>query len=334
MSSATAYPTVPGYTRAGTRDYHVMGGVLRSELEFPDLPASRQANVDWRLRISHSPPPPTETKLLGMRQIGVEHYRLSRITGGFRLAYSHAGTFDLHGGSRVTWYRDRLGAEELARSIVLGPVMALILESQRFLCLHGSAVTIGEHAIGFVGGKHMGKSTTALALVAAGAKLISDDLIAIRAERDAWVRPGISSARLWEDTARELRIDQLCSRVAPGIKQTVSGFPESAVHSSTARLGALYVLEPVHSLAGGLMCEREQLGGGAATVAISMQRKLPDNLVGGEAAGEQLRLAAGVARVVPVYTLRVVRAFARLPEVAAQLVEWHASQCHEADAGR
>ena len=301
-----------------------MGGVLRSELEFPELPLTRRDQVDWQLRISDSPPPHTETELLGQRRIGVEHYSLSRIRGGMRLVYSHAGTFDVHAASRITWYRDRLGAEELARSIVLGPVMAIILEAQRYLCLHGSAVAIGSNAIGFLGGKHMGKSTTAIAMLAAGAKLISDDLIAIRAERDAWVRPGVGSARLWEDAARELRVDDVCERVMPGIKQTVSGFAERLIHNTTARLDALYLLEPAREIATGAACERIRLPAGSAAVNLSIQRKLPDPLVGPVAAGEQLRVAAAVARLVPVYTLRVVRDFGRLAEVTSQLAEWHA----------
>jgi len=300
-----------------------MGGVLRSELEFPELPVSRRGHVDWRLRVSDGAPPRTETEFLGQRRIGVEHYALSRIRGGMRLTYSHAGTFDIHAGSRITWYRDRQGAEELARSIVLGPVLAIALEAQGYLCLHGSAVAVGANAIGLVGGKHMGKSTTAMALVAAGAKLISDDLVAIRADRDAWVRPGISSARLWEDAARELCIEDLCTRIVPGIKQTVSGFPEELVHTTAARLDALYVLEPARNLPGDAACERVPLAGAAAAVNVSIQRKLPDPLVGAAAAGEQLRAAAAVARIVPVYTLRVVRDFARLKEVAAQLLTWH-----------
>lgn len=323
MSNRPVLARVSGYARAGTRDYQVMGGVLRSELEFPELPVTHRSPVDWRLRIVDTPPPQSETAHLGQRQIGIEHYRLSRLRGGLRLTYSHAGTFDLHAGSRITWYRDRTGAEELARSIVLGPILALALESQRYLCLHGSAVAVSGNAIGFLGGKHMGKSTTAMALLAAGAKLISDDLIAIRADRDAWVRPGVSSARLWEDAARELRIEELCSRVAPGIKQTVSGFPEHVVHGTPARLDALYILEPVLELESGAACERARLAGAAAAVALSIQRKLPDPLVGTAAAGEQLRASAAVSRIVPVFTLRVVRDFTRLSEAADQLIAWH-----------
>src|SRR5437867_8392130 len=79
----------------GMRDYAVFGGRLRSEIDFPELVRSPGEHPDWTFRVSSRQPPATRVELVGERRLGSEHYRLSRADAGFRLEYSHAGTFDI-----------------------------------------------------------------------------------------------------------------------------------------------------------------------------------------------------------------------------------------------
>ncbi len=301
-----------------------MGGVLRSELEFPELNTVESKRPDWTLRVVHSTPPLAASVPLGQRQLGAESYHLARTQAGFRLEYSHAGWFDIsHDGSSMVWYPGHHAREELARAIVLGPAMAIALETAGYLCLHGSAVAWGSEAVGFVGPKHYGKSTLALALTAAGGRLVSDDLIAIWPGPPATVRPGVPSARLWEDAARELSVESRYAHVIRGVKTTVTGLEQRQPLTQECTLAAIYVLDPVqpHTLAAA--CRRLALLGTDAAVALAHQTKLADPLIGYSAAGAQLKSAVAIAAHVPIWTLSIVRDFTQLQAVTEQILHWH-----------
>ncbi|HYD54490.1 MAG TPA: hypothetical protein VEA99_17790 [Gemmatimonadaceae bacterium] len=324
MQSATLLD--PARASRPTGDYAVFGGVLRSELPFVELDVAPCETPDWRLRIGVQPPAREGLLPCGERALGPEHYRLSRFDGGFRLEYSHAGIFDLElDSATVTWYPRGEGDEhvELARSIVLGPMLALALEARGHLCLHGGAVQLGDGAVAFVAPKHHGKSTLVTALARSGARFISDDTLAVLPGAACVLRPGVNSARLWEDSARALRVDELCDRVVDGIKTVASGFGEAAPAGASLPLRAVYLLTPERDDADAPACRRTPLPPLAAAATLAQQAKLPDTLVGFAAAGARLALAARIASVVPVHRLHVARSFARLPEVVAQLRAWH-----------
>ena len=305
-------------------DYAVFGGVLRSDIALPELVPSFGARPDWTFRVEATPAPASAAESIGERQLGHESYWLCRTPSGLRLEYSHAGTFDISGdGATIVWYHRADADMELVRTILLGSALALALEASGFLCLHASAVTIGARALAFIGPKFHGKSTLAAALTSAGARLIGDDLLAVSPGPPATVRPGVASVRLWSDTARALAVDSFCTTVIPGLKTTAAGFAELALHRGVAPLEAVYVLTPVHADAMSEVAHRERLSGVAAAVALASHTKLPDSLIGLRAAGSQLTACATIARTVPIYTLRVVRSLARLPDLVEQIINWH-----------
>lgn len=306
------------------RRYRVFGGVIDSELHFPELvEAAGSESAEWTLRVQNSVPPGLDLSLLGERKLGPETYSLWRTPLGFRLQYSHAGVFDVsHDGADMVWYLRADALPELVRSIVLGPALALALELAGFLCLHGSAVAVGGQAIVFLGPKHHGKSTLATALLAADAQLIGDDLIAVAPGPPAMVRPGVPSVRLWDDAVEALPLRDLCNSVVRGVKTTASGFATRAFTHGEIRLAALYVLEPV-APRNGVTCERTRLSAAGAAIGLAHQTKLADSLIGMPAAGAQLSAAARLASTVPVWTLKMVRDLSSLPSVVEQIIAWH-----------
>jgi len=309
---------------AGMRDYAVFGGRLRSEIEFPELVCSPCEQPDWTFRVAPRRPPVTGVEPVGERRFGSEYYRLSRTDAGFRLEYSHAGTFDISAdGATIVWYR-RDGAQlELVRAIVLGSALALALELTGLLCLHGSAVVIRNRAIAFLGPKHYGKSTLATALTAAGARLLGDDLLAVQPGPPATLRPGVAGVRLWSDAARALAVETLCDTVIEGVKTTAAGFG-GVVHAlRDLPLAAVYVLEPMRAGESNGSVERERLSAVAAAVALAHQTKLPDSLIGLRAAALQLAAAVATAGTVPVWKLRMVRDFGLLPTAVKRILQWH-----------
>jgi hypothetical protein len=304
--------------------YAAYGGLLHSELSFPELPdaAESVASHAWHLRLGSGPAPALDAALLGERMAGAESYTLWRIASGFRLEYSHAGVFDVHlAHGDVTWYPRGDGNAELARAIVIGPIAALLLESMGDLCLHGSAVLAPAGAIAFVGPKHHGKSTLALALTGAGCRLMSDDLVAITQARPPLVRPAVPTVRLWSDAAGQLRPRELCDTQIEGVKHTLGRFHDGRVASSAAPLAAIHVLVPAP--ASQKHASRTRLGGAEAVIALAQQKKLADSLIGYGDAASRLPLAAAVAAATPVYELHVPRDFSLLPGVVEQIMNWY-----------
>ncbi len=310
------------------RDYAAFGGVLRSALEFPELSAPQDcARPDWTFSIDRGEPPEYAFDLVGERRVGDERYWLWRSPGTIRLEYSHAGTFDISAdGKRIVWYHRADAMPELVRSIVLGPAIAMALELAGFLCLHGSAVAIGDAGIGFLGPKHFGKSTLATALTASGARLIGDDLLVVEAGTPVRLRPGIASVRLWAETAASLPLQNICDTFIPGVKTTVTGFAERSLLSSACALQAMYVLSPIAPDADPRAVWRVRLSQSEATIALAQQTKLPDSLVGLRGAGARLALAAAVATSIPVWRLYVVRDVAKLNAVVQQITDWSAAE--------
>jgi hypothetical protein len=310
-----------------SRRYAVFGGVLRTELEFPDLMAAPARNPDWNLRIAEGPAPArTEAEELGRQNVGDTEIRLSRSPGGVWLSFPPFGEgFVANDGRELVWYTGEDTRPEFLRAIVLGPLLGLALHAAGTLCLHGSGVVVDGEAIGLLAPKFHGKSTLASALVNAGASLVTDDTIAVdTATPDTVpiVRPGVPSLRLWADSTEEV-LTTLPGRMIPGEKNTFVDLPRSLLASHPLPLGALYLLYPAHP-GRAEAATRARLDPPAAAVALACHTKLVAPLVGLAMAGQQLRWAAAVARSVPVYTLQVVRDFGRLSDAVQQILRWHA----------
>jgi len=329
VSRAAASRVIPASVyRDPFRDYSAFGGVLRSAIEFPELAVAHDfARPDWTFVVDRSEPPDYPSVLVGERRVRDERYWLWRSPAGLRLEYSHAGTFDISAdGTSITWYYRRDAMPELVRSIVLGPALALALELAGCLCLHGSAVAIGDSAVAFLGPKHFGKSTLATALTASGARLMGDDLLAVEMGRPARVRPGVASVRLWAETAASLPLESMCDTLIPGVKTTATGFASRSLALGPAPLRAIYMLSPIMKAEDVKAAARSRLSLMEATIALAQQTKLPDSLVGLRAAGTHLSAAAALAASVPVWNLSVVRDLSSLDAVVRQIFHWSAAE--------
>lgn len=118
----------------------------------------------------------------------------------------------------LTFYVSKDGAQVISNkpdsipisdvaSFILGPIIGFSLRLKQTMCLHASVMEYGGTAFAFVGNKGAGKSTTAAALLNAGAKLISDD-VAVLNTVDAPVQPGYPSVRLLPTTLLALGLEQ------------------------------------------------------------------------------------------------------------------------------
>jgi hypothetical protein len=103
----------------------------------------------------------------------------------------------------ATWSES--SSREDAATYLLGPVLGFVLRRRGVICVHASAVAIGNRAVALVGGAGAGKSTTAAALARRGHAVISDDIVAL-AEGDGTfvILPAYPYLCLWPDSVAML----------------------------------------------------------------------------------------------------------------------------------
>jgi hypothetical protein len=186
--------------------------------------------------------------------------------------------------------------------LLIGQVLPLVAALRGLEVLHASAVAIDGRAFAFSGVPGVGKSTLALNLGIAGAPLLSDDVIALRAQQERVIaEPGSALVNLREDQV------QLLEERHIGELGTVLGSSDK-VHLRAARLGpplplgAIYLLEPAAP--------------GSATAIAALHPLDPRDLLAAtfvpyvsypQRAIAQLEIAALIERSVPVFRVSVDR---------------------------
>lgn len=300
--------------------YAVFGGCLSSDIDFPELVPCRESVPTWTLLTTHQTPKAEPSEYLGQDQVDPNiQVRLYRTDSGYLLRFDDTGDFLIsQDGLRIEWFPGSGVRLESARIDVLGRALPLAMHVRGTFCLHGSAVACQSGGIAFLAPKLGGKSTLALALTNAGARLTTDDTVAVNLGPPARLHPGVHTLRLWVDSASRLS-DAPVRETPPGDKQLV-GPSSDRLQLEPVPLQAIYLLSPVqgHRAA----ARRERLSEVVSALALVRHAKLGP-LFGGPEAMVCLRWAAALARTVPVYQLEVVRDFARLPEVVAHVLEWH-----------
>jgi hypothetical protein len=310
-----------------TTDYEIFGCCLRSEVPFPDLRAIRSRSPRWKLAVSRERPPLADSELLGAEDIGNgTDVRLYASALGYRLEYDdRTGSFDVSANGRdITWYPGPNLDEEMVRLHVIGRVLATALHAAGMYCLHGSGVALGGEAIGFVAPRFWGKSTLAFALARSGARLLSDDTLAMDPD-DASARcwPGVHSVRLWGDSAEKVAGDDPAGGAPPfAVKRTFNRFPEQRLARRPVRLSALYFLAPYQENGHGPVVRRARVSPVPAALALVGNAKI-GALLGKSEAPQLFDRAVRVASRVRAYRLDFPRDLGRIDAVVAQIRDWH-----------
>lgn len=322
--------------------YSVFGEQLRSEIPFPELRPAKTSGARWTLRVSRTGPRSNHAELLGTMPVvpGVD-VRLYRLPKGYRLTYDDTGTFDISGETgEIEWFQGHHPWVEGARLDIINRVLPLALHAAGLLCLHGSAVCLDARAIAFLAPSAYGKSILAMALADVGARIMTDDTVAVELQSPLIARPGVHSVRLLDDAAQALvgeatelkalrayrlarRDLQLLPPEQPAItKQVLRDLPVDKLMFDAVRLTAIYLLRPVSATGDSQPVKRTKLPGVRAALALLEHIKSGTLLRKAEAPA-LLDHATTIAREVPIYLLEVLRDLRRLPEVARQLAQWH-----------
>lgn len=303
--------------------YSVFGGTLRSEVDFPELRPGDAANVDWTFRQVDTLPDYPDARYLGEDQAGSKaKVRLYRHADGYRLEFDDVGSYDVSGdGTEILWRPGPDVRMSLVREDVVGRALAVVYHLRGIFCLHGSAVEIGGQGIAFLAPKYHGKSTTAQAMIDAGARLASDDTVPVDPGPPAIMHPGVHRVRLWNDSeARLVRREE--DGGTPKSKNAMDAPPDGKLMFESVPLAALYLLAPVKPAPDRPAARRVHLPDIPAALSLITHAKLGP-MLGKSEAPVALDRAVAIARKVPVYRLEVVRDFDRLPEVIGQVMDWH-----------
>jgi hypothetical protein len=130
------------------------------------------------------------------------------VLGGafIRVEFDEGITFWLDRAACDMWatWCSPLTLEDVA-SYLLGPIFGLLLRMRGSVCLHASAVSIGNRAVAFVGPEGAGKSTAAAAFTARGHAVLSDDIVALVEREGAFhVLPAYPYLGLWPDSVEAI----------------------------------------------------------------------------------------------------------------------------------
>lgn len=198
--------------------YSAFGLTLRSNLSISGLtPLVSSCDPDVELHLGVSP---ASTGLVPLEpaeifytssetnHLGAPLVRIWRIASGsfFRVEFDDGAHFWLSRHAATVWaiWQPPLSLDD-ALSYLLGPILGFVLRLRGVVCLHASAVSLGDGAVAFVGPAGSGKSTAAAALAARGYASVSDDIVAL-IERDAafHVLPAYPHLCLWPDSVNAI----------------------------------------------------------------------------------------------------------------------------------
>jgi hypothetical protein len=172
--------------------YACSGLTVASELPLPAPPGDARATVD--VTITMAPPAPQEFERPSADVVaelivdGYVWYSFCRVDHGYVGRLPRIADFlidpDL---TTVTCIPAVDGLDGVLPIVIPGTLTAFLLAVAGRLVLHGSAVDIGDRAVAFVGVSGQGKSTMAALCCAAGATLVSDDLLPLELAADGAV---------------------------------------------------------------------------------------------------------------------------------------------------
>ena len=132
------------------------------------------------------------------------------------------------------------GSKADVHALLVGPVMAAVLQQRGVTTLHASAVATTAGAVVFLGNRGAGKSSLACALMKLGYPMMADDVTGIFAEEGrVWAVPGYPRMRLLGDCLHSLGAVALESGGSDGKVQVAA----ESYHSARLPLAACYLLD-------------------------------------------------------------------------------------------
>jgi hypothetical protein len=190
-------------------------GVVANKI-VPGVPASPTASDDVHITFGQLPSWLNEVSTTELEtyvadykdECGNPMLRVFRAAEGkyYRFCYADRTEFLVdHAGAEI-WARwpEPLTLEDAA-TYLLGPIMGFVMLLRGVVCLHASAIAIGDKAVALVGPAGSGKSTTAAAFAERGYSILAEDVVTLDDRMDHFlIRPAYPCIRLWPASVKAL----------------------------------------------------------------------------------------------------------------------------------
>jgi hypothetical protein len=177
--------------------HRVYGLTIDTHVPFgPLLDPGASVAVDWTVRWRDEPVD-LDAEPEGVRIVEAESWPSYRSGAQVVVWSTGHGRFEIDLEARTISVALFERNEEVARLLLRGVVMSVVLELEALPVLHANAIDVGGDAIAFTGPQGAGKTTTTTALCATGFALLTDDVVPL--ERIGGVlgsRSGLTDLRL------------------------------------------------------------------------------------------------------------------------------------------
>lgn len=224
------------------------------------------------------------------------------------------GTFRVSHGREVVAVPAPEGDERLVQLCITGSITAVLLYQRRIPVLHAGAIAIGNDVVGFLGQSGEGKSSTTAALIAAGHRLLSDDLVPVQVHQTkATVAAGYPQIKISPEVAIALGYDPgTLIDLHPAIgKQAYRS--EADFAQGTLPLKQLYILATGDDFA------IDRLPPQAGITELLRHSYGSRTLAQGVPPGFHLLKCSEIFQTVPIYRLQRPRSLDLLPELAQRI---------------
>lgn len=191
----------PTDAQSGPLIYRSCGVVIRSDRPLPGL-ASATSDGDDLVLVEgprqHVPRDwPSGSRIIDPGDDSHAIYRAVRDDDGYLLRFlGHCDVRISPDLRHAEYRRDPEANDGLVDVLLAGTLLAFVLSLKGVFVLHASAVEVDGRALAFVGHSGMGKSTLTVATCAAGARLISEDVLAVTSSDAPACLPGNTDVRL------------------------------------------------------------------------------------------------------------------------------------------
>ena len=164
-----------------------------------------------------------------------------RADGSVQVSWSDLFDFVVSAdGSHIAVHTGAPVGYEATYTYLLSQIISVALLGKNIESLHGSAVAYQDKAFVLLGDCGAGKSTLTAALLRAGARLLTDDLVVISA--DGSVARGAHRLKLHPETAQELNLPWPTESMADGGGKHVVQLPPECCASRDTALERIYFI--------------------------------------------------------------------------------------------
>jgi hypothetical protein len=304
--------------------YRVHGLTLRSEFPLPEL-ARREVAFSRPVDVSVRAGP--LSMIENLSPTSVPYLHLLDDTAMF--TFDDTGHYSVRNGSDVVVDAKPDADPALLRLHIFASIMGMICHQRGLLVLHASAVAFGNTAVAFTGPPGAGKSTIAAHCLAAGGRLVADDMLVLSFHEQGGVlaHPGMPNVKLWRDALTSL------GRDADGLRPDwfraeKFHLPADDVQTSIP-LGRLFVLGTDPAAGDG---EYAPLRGREAAGALIANTYRVEYLDAANRRDAHFRDCICLASAIDVVWLKREPGSARLPATAATIMQELRHACERARA--